>query len=220
MIELCRAQSAIEPACVGVSPVKQILLAVVLIGCVAPSAFAQTEGRIGVGGALNIDVTPDDEVGVGTGFGVLLWLNPNRGGGFAGALNWFKADLSNPSGPSGEFASLRVRPLMGGVSYTIGPDRVLTSFSVVGGPSFNSVKFDHDFVHSGPVAIDADTSLAIRPGVGVRYTVHPRVGLVGYGGYLFNRPDVVYRDSAGREFQDRWRGDAIVFSVGAVYSIF
>jgi hypothetical protein len=68
--------------------------------------------------------------------------------------------------------------------------------------------------------IDADTSFAVRPGVGVSYALRPRVALVGFGGYLINRPGIVYRDSLGNEFRDRWHADAVVLSVGAVYTFF
>lgn len=37
---------------------------------------------------------------------------------------------------------------------------------------------------------------------------------------IFNRPNVTYRDAAGQQFAERWRGDAVVLSVGAVYSLF
>jgi hypothetical protein len=42
---------------------------------------------------------------------------------------------------------------------------------------------------------------------------------VGFGGYMVNRPDVVYRD-ATRQLTNRWKADSIVLSVGAVYSLF
>jgi hypothetical protein len=53
---------------------------------VRPAVFAQTEGRIGVGGSLNTDSTTDDEVSVGKGFGVFVLLNPEQGWGVAGAF--------------------------------------------------------------------------------------------------------------------------------------
>ena len=37
---------------------------------------------------------------------------------------------------------------------------------------------------------------------------------------MFNRPGVIYRDSSGQEFRDRWKADAIIFSAGVVYSLF
>ncbi len=184
-------------------------------------ALAQTKGRVGVGVSTTINVTPDDGVGTGKGVGVLLRLNPKAGWGPAGAFNWFEADLSNPAAASGDdFATLRIRPLMGGVSYNVVNGPLLTSFSIVGGPSFNRARFQDGFVRSSVAAIDADNSLAIRPGVGVTYTLRPRVALVGFGGYMINRPGIVYRDSAGTEFRDQWKADAVVLSVGVVYSLF
>jgi len=199
---------------------KPILLAIALVTCVTPAVFAQTKGRIGVGAGFNVNATTDDEVGLEKGVGVLVRLTPHPGWGAAGSFNWFKADLSNPSGSSGDFASLRTRLLMGGVSYAIGQDRLLTSFSVVVGPSFNSTQFDDRFVQSGVVAIDTNTSFALRGGVGLNYTLRPRVAVAGFGGYLINRPDIVYRDALGREFHDRWQADAVVLAVGVVYSFF
>lgn len=51
-------------------------------------------------------------------------------------------------------------------------------------------------------------------------TVAPRVAIIGFGRFLFNRPDVVYRDRFGSEFIDRSKADAFVVSAGMVYAIF
>jgi hypothetical protein len=187
---------------------------------VASQAFAQTEGRIGVGGFVTLNSTTDDEVDSFISFGPLVRLNPHAGWGPAAALNWFRADLQNPAGGDDEFARLRIRPLMGGVSYTVASGSVLTSFSIVTGPSFNQVKF-RDSYAGGPIeSIDADNSWAFRSGVGVTWTVAPRIGIIGFGGYLINRPGIVYRDRSGQEFRDRWNSDSVVIGVGAVYSLF
>jgi outer membrane protein with beta-barrel domain len=196
-----------------------ILIASALV-CAASPAFAQTEGRFSVGGSVTLNHTTDADVASTTTFGPLVRLNPHKGWGPAGAFNWFRADLQDPSGGTDAFARLRVRPLMAGVSYTVGSGALLTSFSIVGGPSFNKAEFDGSYVVGPGESIDADTSVAVRPGVGVTWTVAPRVALVGFGGYLINRPKVVYRDRFGQEFRDRWKADAVVLSVGAVYSLF
>ncbi len=199
--------------------VTYVVLAIALV--VVPAvARAQTEGRVGVGVSTTINVTPDGDVGTGKGFGLLIRLNPKAGWGAAGAFNWIEAELRDPAGTSDDFARLRTRPLMGGISYNVVQGSVLTSFSLVGGPSFNGVRFDERFARSSIAAIDTDTSFAVRPGVGVTVTLRPRVAIVGFGGYLVNRPGIRYRDSAGTEFRDRWRADAVVFSIGAVYSFF
>jgi hypothetical protein len=112
---------------------------------------------------------------------------------------------------------------MAGIGYSIETGRLMTTFSVVAGPSFNRAELNDAFVQglapiAGPVAIDISNSLAIRPGVNLAYALAPRVGLVGFGGYLYNRPDVVLR-AGETELHDRWKADAIVLSLGAVYSV-
>jgi len=183
------------------------------------TAFAQTEGRVSVGASITWNNTTDDEVDSAAGFGLLVRLNPMKGWGPAGAFNWFRADLQNPAGGDDDFARLRVRPLMGGVAYTVGSGSVLTSFSVVTGPSFNKAEFRDSYAGRPIESIDADNSWAIRPGIGATWTVAPRVAIVGFGGYMVNRPGVVYRDRFGTEYRDRWNADSVVLSVGAVYSL-
>lgn len=199
----------------------RVALAAMLVLCTAAAASAQTEGRVSVGASATYVQPTDDEVDAVIGFGPLVRLNPRRGWGPAGAFNWFRADIQNPSGDGGDFARMRIRPLMGGIAYTIGSERVLTSFSVVAGPSFNSIDFEDEFADRSPGAtIDIENSFVVRPGVNVTITVAPRVAIVGFGGYMINQPDVVYRDSSGTEFRNRWKADSIVLSVGMVYSLF
>jgi hypothetical protein len=164
--------------------------------------------------------TTDSEVKSLVGYGLLVRLNPRKGWGVAGGLNWFRADIDNPSGGGGPFARLRVRPLMGGVAYTFGNQPVLVSLSAIGGPSFNDLDFDDEFLPSLPAGsrtpeLDITTSFAFRTGVNVTITLAPRVALVGFGGSI-NRPDVIYRDSNGQEFRNRWKADAVIFSTGGV----
>jgi hypothetical protein len=198
---------------------------VVLAGvfCASPAVVsAQSEGRVSVGGSVTFVRPTDSGLKSVVGVGPLVRLNPRRGWGPAGAFNWFRADIENPTGEGGDFARLRIRPLMAGVAYTIGNDAVLTSFSIVAGPSFNRGDFEDSFLaRSGATpSIDVENSFAVRPGVNVTFTVAPRVAIVGFGGYLINRPDIVYRDPFGNEHRNRWKADAVVFSVGAVYSLF
>ena len=60
----------------------------------------------------------------------------------------------------------------------------------------------------------------MRPGVGLTWTVAPRVAIIGFAGYSINRPDLVYRDVNGVEYRNQWKADAFFLSVGAVYSLF
>jgi hypothetical protein len=196
-----------------------ILIAAALV-CATTTTIAQTEGRVSVGVSTTHNATTDGGVRSATTAGPLVRLNPHKGWGPAGAFNWFRADLEDPAGGAGDFARVRVRPLMGGVSYTVASGPVMTSFSIVGGPSFNKAEFKQLYMAAPGESITAGDSLAIRPGVGVTWTVAPRVAIVGFAGYLINRPGVVYRNRFDQEFRDRWTADAVVLSVGAVYSLF
>jgi hypothetical protein len=190
----------------------------------APSvASAQSEGRVSVGGSVTFVSPTDDDVESTINVGPLVRLNPRPGWAFAGAFNWFTADLADPAGGSSEFARLRVRPLLGGIGYTMSAGaRTLVNFSVVAGPSFNDVDFEDAFLagHAGTPAIDAENSFVVRPGISLTQTVAPRVGVTAFAGYMFNRPDIVYRTGTGATFEDRWSADALVLSVGVVYSLF
>jgi hypothetical protein len=203
---------------------KRVLVGLALLACSAGLAEAQTEGKISVGGSITYVKPTDSEVESLWGGGPLVRLNPRKGWGVAGGLSWFRANLDNPSGADGPFARLRVRPLMGGVAYTVGNQPTLVSFSIVAGPSFNSLDFRDGFLENLPPgpqpSLDAENSFAVRPGVGLTYTVAPRVAIIGFAGYMINRPTVTYTDVNGQEFRNRWKADAVLLSVGAVYSLF
>ena len=196
-----------------------------LLSCTVVPAAAQTKGRVSVGASVTWVNPTDSEVHSLLGWGPLVRLNPKKGWGIAGGFSWFRADIDNPTGTGGDFINLSVRPLMGGVAYTVGEQPVLVSFSIVAGPSFNTLEFDDNFLRSLPPGsvqpeLDANTSFAVRPGVGLTWTVAPRIAVVGFGGYSINRPDVFYRSPSGQEFRNRWKADAILLSVGLVYSLF
>ena len=204
---------------------RALAIVLVLTVWVSATAHAQTKGQISVGASVTQVIPTDSEVGSFTGFGPLVRLNPKRGFGIAAGFNWFRADLDDPGGFSGDFVRIRIRPLMVGVAYNVGPERLLTSFSIVAGPSWNSAEFRDEFLNQLPPGlvtpdIDIKPSFVVRPGVGVTWTLAPRVAIVGYGGYMYNRPGIVYRDQFGVEFRDEWKADAVVLSVGAVYSLF
>ena len=123
----------------------RIVLATALVLSGALTASAQTEGRIGIGGSVTVNNTTDSDVGTALTFGPLVRLNPRPGWGFAGAFNWYWADLHNPAGGDDDFARLAVRPFMGDIGYTMGPPKTLVNFSIVMGPSFNRAYFEDNF---------------------------------------------------------------------------
>jgi hypothetical protein len=204
---------------------KRTFVVTAVLLCAAAPAAAQTEGRVSVGASITWVNPTDSEIRPLLGWGPLIRLNPKQGWGVAAALSWFLADIDHPTDGDADFINMRVRPLMAGIAYTAGKQPVLVSFSIVAGPSFNKLEFDDNFLRSLPPGsvqpqLDANTSFAVRPGVGLTWTLAPRVAAVGFGGYMINRPDVFYRSPTGQEFRNRWKADAVLFSVGVVYSIF
>lgn len=203
---------------------RAIVLAVML-SCAAIPVSAQTKGRVSAGGTLTFVQPTDQSIKSVVAVGPLVRLNPKKGWGLAGGFSWFQADVENPSGGSEPFATLRVRPITGGVAYTVGEQPLLLSFSIVAGPSFNRLDFKDAFLEGLPAgatrpSLDINTSIVVRPGVSLTWTVAPRAAILAFGGYSFNRPDITYRDTTGQEFHNRWKADALLFSVGAVYSLF
>lgn len=168
----------------------------------------------------------DEDVRPTIGVGLTISRVPKAGWGFTGAFNWFESDIEGAFlGVDETIGKLRVRPLMGGVSYTLMSGRLATSFSVVGGPAFNRMRLS-DSVRDRVevVADDVDDavgtiSLAVRPGVNVSYALKSRIALTGFGGYLFNRPEFTFRTAAG-EIRNRWKADALVFSAGVTVALF
>ena len=204
---------------------KTLALTLAAITCTATLATAQTEGKVSVGASVTLVRPSDADVQSTIGFGPVVRLNPKPGWGVAAALNWFEAELRNPGGGDSDFATLRIRPLMAGVGYTVERGMLMTTVSVVAGPSFNRAKIEDEFFETLPAGarapeIQADRSFAFRPGVGLTYTLAPRVALTGFAGYMINRPKITYRDPTGQEVNDRWKADASVLSVGLVYSLF
>ena len=68
---------------------KLTILVVAAVLCAATTTYAQTRGRISVGGSITVNSTPDGDVASATTGGPLVRLNPHRGWGPAGAFNWF-----------------------------------------------------------------------------------------------------------------------------------
>jgi hypothetical protein len=190
------------------------LSAVVLAGVLlvpAPPSQAQTAGRASLGVAHTWITPAHQDVAPTSGYGPIARLNPGRGVGFAAALDWFDANVRDEAGHAGV---IRVRPVMAGIGVGIPNGRLHTALTVVAGPSFNRL----DVVRPGDEA-DIRTSVAVRPGLSLTYTVGPRVAVTGFGGYIFNRPEITFR-SAGVEHRDRWTADAVILSTGIVLSVF
>ena len=171
---------------------------------------------VGVGGTLGS--TPGDDLGSGLSVGPIIRLRPRNGWGPSLGFGWTRAPIEGTLAARPGLADLVVRPVMGGVEYGVIRGRLATTFSLVGGYSFNSLAIDQGQV--GPDrAIAVDNSLALRPGVGVWYDVTSRVGLHVFAGYRVTRPRVAFASDSDITTR-RLDADTVLLTVGVAYWVF
>ena len=138
-------------------------------------------------------------------------------------ISWFRADIDNPDGSGDKFARLRVRPLMGGIAYTIGEQPVLISFSIVAGPSFNDLDFHKDFVNAPPKVPRATSTRRTASQCGRASASRGRWRNASPSSASAATCSIGRRRlprRGGTEYRNRWKADSILLSVGAVYSLF
>ena len=204
---------------------KRVLVCAVLT-CVlfATNASAQMitnmAKRAGIGGSVGGIFPFDDDVNVGTAFGINAGLAPAPGFGPTIGFGWYQGDLTL-SGISGdpEVGSLRVRPLMGGIGYTWVNGRVATGVSINAGISFNSIQLNDQYrTFFGPgteVRVNASNSFAARPQFRFEYAVARKVGIYTSVGYFFTKFNNVIETPIGR-FENEWDASSFNIFVGAM----
>ena len=198
----------------------------VFLLCGGFSAGAQTTDRLAAGVAVTSVNPAAEDLRSATKVGIVIGRGRTPGWGITGALNWFDSDvLGGFAGVEGPVGTLRVRPLLGGISYTVLRGRVAASGSFVAGPAFNRLRLNDEVRDRlRPVAGELDedlrsVTLALRPGVSLAFSLTPRVALTGFGGYLFNQPRFTLPTSAG-EVRNRWNANAVVLSTGVMVAVF
>jgi len=171
---------------------------------------------LSVGGSITFSAPPEGTVGTHVKIGPTIRVGSGGGLGPAIGFSWFNAELSSPS--SGPMGRLRVRPVMGGLAYTVRGERVAVTFSAVGGPAFNSLSGQGDTL--GPdFALDVTNSLAVRSGASLWVDVGSSTAVNVFTGYLITRPDLTVLED-GVMVTRRLRADAVLVSMGLVYRLF
>ncbi len=150
--------------------------------------------------------------------GPLLKLGFGRGVGFALGFSWFQTSLAlTPAEHHDSISRVHVRPLMGGVSYTFGPENVAVSTSLVAGLAFNS--FAAVVPGTARVLVDVSNSFAIRPSISVWHNVARRVAVNVSAGYVKTRMRVTYAED-GRLERRTVRADTPIVTAGLAYWLF
>ncbi len=174
-------------------------------------------GLVSIGAAIGWSAPTAGALGTRLAVGPIVRLGSGRGAGLAIGFDWVTADLQSIPGAEG-LTRVHIRPIMLGLRYTVGPPRISFSPSLVAGYAFNSVTVMDTGLAQG-VAVDADNSLAWRPGASVWYDASRRFALKVSAGYLMTGLRVtVFED--GRLARRRVRGDTALVQAGIAYRLF
>jgi hypothetical protein len=187
---------------------------------VLPERMRARRGRlIAVGAGVRVVRAGGSDVGDGVNLAPFIRLGGGNGFGPAIGFGWNRRDLlASPTGDA-PLASLRVRPVMGGIAYT----RTLASRYQVSGSLVAGYAFTHlgvDRRAAGPWrAIDAENTFAWRPSATLWIDPGGRLSYQVSAGYLVARPRVTYASDTGVTAA-RVRGDALMVTVGAAWWVF
>lgn len=182
-----------------------------------PRVGAALNRRLAVGAAIGAQRPSDDLLGENVNVTPMVRLGVGRGLGFSVGFSWFGTDLS--SGNAETLGRLTLRPVMGGVSYTLNDQtRWALSLSMVAGLAFNSFEFEESTARDG-LALAVDNSFALRPGASLWYDINSRTAFNVFVGYLITRPGMTFLEG-GQFVRRSLRADAALVSVGLAWKLF
>jgi hypothetical protein len=184
------------------------------------------KGRVLVGANLTHSLTPDEDLDSHWSVSPVIRNTPRRlGWGPSFGLSGYKGNIVAPvNGQKTTIGEIRIRPLMGGISYSIGNGPLRTSFSLVGGYAFTSAKVTTALPSGTSASIDITDAWVVRPNVGLTYALTRRLAIIGSVGYVYTSPTITITvnqpDQAPRRFSGTFRSDYVSITVGTAVSIF
>jgi len=208
---------------VGGQPPPRSSTSDVLISSAIPRPADESDGGPGdrrllaIGAAIGWNDNRGGTLDPAESIGPLIRLGSGRGLGLAVGFGWFGSDLSAVDNPAEIIGRVRIKPVMGGLGYTVRNDRVSMSLSAVAGLAFNSVVPGESIGRAVP--LDVTNSLVWRPAVSFWFDASSRVALNASAGYVMTRPRLsVLRD--GDVVRRRLDADTFHLRVGMAYKIF
>jgi hypothetical protein len=152
-----------------------------------------------------------------TSIGPLIKFGAPRGFGPAIGFDWFQANVQ-PIGGGSALSRVHVKPLMGGLGYSLAWNRLTMTPSVVGGFAFNSLSVTDTGAASG-LPVEVDNSLVWRVGVSGWYDINRRLVLNASMGYIMTGLRLTVLDDGRLEHREV-SGDTAIVHVGVAYRIF
>jgi hypothetical protein len=182
-----------------------------------PLGGASDNRMLAVGAAIGWNASAGRTLDPSESIGPLIRLGSGRGLGLAVGFSWFGSDLLASDNTEEIIGRVRIKPVMGGLGYTVRNDRVSMSLSAVAGLAFNSVVPGESIGRAVP--LDVTNSLAWRPAVSFWFDASGRVALNASAGYVMTRPQLsVLRD--GEVVRRRLEADTFLLRVGMAYKVF
>jgi hypothetical protein len=184
--------------------VKKTLLFALCAVSLATDAAAQvtaSNSRFSVGFAVGRLFTLDGDASDSMAYAPLFrWGQPDGGFGPAFGLGWYTTQLpASLGGAVVDAAELDVRPVMGGLDYTIRRGRISYEVGATAGYTFNKARLlpagQAFFEAAGAptVSIDVTNGFAFRPRARVYYDTSSRFTWMVGAGVLFANPEVTLR---------------------------
>ena len=184
------------------------------------------KGRFLIGVNVTYSLTPDDDLGSHWSISPFIRNTPRRlgGGRPSGSAGTPATSPRRVDGRRTTLGEVKIRPLMGGIRYSIGNGPLRTSFSLVGGYAFTSAEVTSALPSGTAASIDITDAWVVRPNVGLTYALTRRLALVGSVGYVFSKPTITITiNQQGRQprrFSGPYRSDYVSITVGLAFSIF
>lgn len=184
------------------------------------------KGRFLVGATTSISATPNVDLGSSWRISPFIRNTPRRAGwGPSFGLNWFTGDVRvDVDGTKVTLGEVKVRPVMGGVSYAIMKGRTITNLSLIGGYAFNRARVTYALPEGTTASMRIGNAWVVRPNVVLTVALRPRLALIGSAGYVFSKPSLTIDiDRAGQPRQTvsgRYHNDYFAATAGLAFSIF
>jgi hypothetical protein len=153
------------------------------------------------------------------------WNSRRSGWGPSFGFSFTTTDLRVPvDGTATVIGSVKIRPVMAGMGYSVVKGRTRTTFGVVGGYSFNDATVDRALPADVGVDVAIDNAWVAQSKVDVVFAATRRLALVTSFGYTFSNPNVsvMVTQDGQQTFRagDHVRVDSVSVRVGAAVSLF
>jgi hypothetical protein len=207
--------------------VRTILVVVAVLLLSSPALYAQTDSSIAVGAALTLYDPANPDAHHPTGVGVVGRLRRGSGLGVTVGLDWFTSDLqTDVGGALTPVGTMRIRPIMAGVSYIRQYRRYAISGGLVAGWAINSLQQTdaeraayRSHVGIPDASVSISNCLAVRPDVTLWYELGHHLAASASVSYMLARPTLTAAGATGRRV-DSVNLNATVITFAVAYGVF